>query len=161
MSIFSEVREFIIPNEICDRSDQILREAGLKSNEHFVLLSGKVHEDRFSVNTLHNPCQTSSNQQGGLLVEVDGYELFKLNKWLHENEEQLAIQIHTHPSVAFHSDIDDRFPMVTTVGGLSLVVPDFCKWGIRGPHTALYRLSDEGWIRLSAAEAELTVRIDT
>lgn len=37
----------------------------------------------------------------------------------------IRAQIHTHPKEAFHSPTDDQFPIVHTVGFLSLVIPDF------------------------------------
>ena len=78
-------------------------------------------------------------------MRVEADELHRLNVWLYENAERLAIQVHSHPTEAFHSDTDDAYPIVTTLGGLSLVVPDFARYGVRGPETALYRLSSAGW----------------
>ena len=37
----------------------------------------------------------------------------------------VRVQVHTHPHKAFHSPIDDAFPIVQTPGFLSLVIPDF------------------------------------
>ena len=39
--------------------------------------------------------------------------------------QQLVAQVHSHPSFPYHSDTDDRYPMVTIEGGLSIVVPLF------------------------------------
>lgn len=58
---------------------------------------------------------------------------FELNaQWLHSFWLELAqlrhgirVQIHTHPREAFHSQIDDRFPIIHSPGFLSLVIPDF------------------------------------
>jgi hypothetical protein len=54
--------------------------------------------------------------------------------WLNEFWEELAakdegvrVQIHTHPGAAYHSAIDDAFPMLTTPGFLSLVIPRFAQ----------------------------------
>jgi hypothetical protein len=35
------------------------------------------------------------------------------------------VQVHTHPKAAFHSLTDDTWPIVHTLGFLSLVVPNF------------------------------------
>ena len=86
-------------------------------------------------------------------MRVEADELHRLNVWLYESAERLAIQVHSHPTEAFHSDTDDTYPIVTTLGGLSLVVPDFARYGVRGPETALYRLSSAGWKGLSPADA--------
>ena len=47
--------------------------------------------------------------------------------WLMLARENLGIrvQVHTHPREAFHSPTDDDFPIIHTVGFLSLVFPDF------------------------------------
>jgi hypothetical protein len=58
-------------------------------------------------------------------------------------------QVHTHPGPAFHSETDDRFPIVHTPGFLSLVLPRFGE----GPQTLenayLARLdASGGWTAL-------------
>lgn len=160
MSTFESIREFVVPGELCDATDRQLREAGLDGDERFVLWSGVVCEDRLLVKTSHCPEQIAYRLAGGLCVRVGAEELHRLNMWLYENAEQLAIQVHSHPTVAFHSDTDDAYPMVTTLGGLSLVVPDFARHGVRGPNTALYRLSRAGWQRLSTPSARRVLRLE-
>ncbi len=39
----------------------------------------------------------------------------------------VAAQVHSHPFEAFHSPADDRWAVVSHVGALSLVVPEFCR----------------------------------
>lgn len=39
--------------------------------------------------------------------------------------EGIRIQVHTHPFAAFHSDIDDAYPIIHSTGFLSLVIPNF------------------------------------
>lgn len=159
MSTFESIREFVVPSELCDATDQRLREAGLDGNERFVLWSGIVHDDRLIVRTMHCPRQTAYRLANGLCVRVEADELHRLNVWLFENAERLAIQVHSHPTEAFHSDTDDAYPMVTTLGGLSLVVPDFARYGVRGPETALYRLSSTGWNELNPADARRVLQM--
>jgi hypothetical protein len=43
--------------------------------------------------------------------------------------------------------------MVTTRGGLSVVVPYFGHSGLQGPGVAHYRLSEAGWDELSSIRA--------
>ena len=160
MSTFESIREFVVPAELCEATDRHLREAGLDGNERFVLWSGVVRDDRLLVTTSHCPRQIAYSLAGGLCVRVEADELHRLNVWLYENAERLAIQVHSHPTEAFHSDTDDTYPMVTTLGGLSLVVPDFARYGVRGPRTALYRLSSEGWQRLSPIDARRVLRLE-
>ena len=161
MSTFESIREFVVPADLCDATDRQLREAGRDGNERFVLWSGVVRDDRLLVRTSHSPRQIAYNSlAGGLCVRVEAEELHRLNVWLYENAERLAIQVHSHPIEAFHSDTDDAYPMVTTLGGLSLVVPDFARYGVRGPKTALHRLSTAGWERLSLTDARHVLRLE-
>ena len=91
-------------------------------------------------------------------MEVKGEELHKLNAWLYTAEQVLAVQIHCHPGEAYHSETDNRFPIVTAVGGASVVVPDFCRHGLLTQGTAVYRLSDKGW-GLSPGPAHNIIRV--
>ena len=153
MNTFESIREFFVPADICDMSDRQLREAGLDGNERFVLWSGIARDERLIVRTMHVPTQNAYRLSSGLCVRVEADELHRLNLWLYENCERLAIQVHSHPREAYHSETDDTYPMVTTRGGLSLVVPEFCRYGVRGHNTALYRLSSTGWTALSDSDA--------
>ena len=153
MNTFEAISEFVVPADLCDACDRKLREAGANGDERFVLWSGVIRDQRLLIRTMHVPRQTSYRLSEGLCVRVDADELHRLNVWLYEHEERLAIQVHSHPTEAFHSETDDAYPMVTTLGGLSLVVPDFARYGVCGPDTALYRLSSSEWQELSPPEA--------
>jgi hypothetical protein len=98
------------------------------------------------------PTQTASSGPDGLLVVVEGDALFALNKHLYERGALLAGQVHTHPGSAYHSSTDDDFPLVTLVGGLSLVIPDFARGGLADWESwAFYRLEALGqWRELDA-----------
>ena len=161
MTTFDSIREFVVPAGICDGSDDHLREAGLSGNERFILWTGIVQDARFLVRTMHVPKQTAYRTSSGLCVRVEADELHRLNVWLYEHGERLAIQVHTHPTEAYHSDTDDTYPIVTTLGGLSLVVPDFARYGVRGPDTALYQLSQIGWEELSPRPARQLLRMES
>ena len=39
----------------------------------------------------------------------------------------LLAQIHSHPTHAFHSEMDDEYAIATALGAFSLVVPDFAR----------------------------------
>jgi len=61
-----------------------------------------------------------------------GYEVE--DNWLTNFWRQLAalhrsvkVQVHTHPGRAFHSATDDRWPIVSQPGFLSIVIPDFAE----------------------------------
>lgn len=135
-------------------TETTLRDAGREGFEAFVFWSGQMEGSRFAVRTAHVPGQTGYRSTRGLSVRVEGEALHRLNVWLYENEEVLGAQVHAHPSAAYHSDTDDSFPIVTSIGGLSLVVPNFCRRGLlRG--SAAYRLTGAGWEESERAVDEL------
>jgi len=77
----------------------------------------------------------SSNIVDGVVHPVHersafGYEVNAA--WLTEFWKELAVakrsikaQVHTHPASAFHSSSDDKWPIVSQPGFLSIVIPDF------------------------------------
>lgn len=75
---------------------------------------------------------------------VDGDELHRLNVYLHETGLRLIAQVHSHPTVAYHSETDDRYAVATTIGCFSLVVPDFAARPFALADCATYRLSALG-----------------
>jgi hypothetical protein len=143
----ADVDAFAVPADLIAATEEQLREAGRQVAERFVLWTGRQHERRFAVETLHVPAQTAYRLESGLCVRVDGPALQELNEWLFANGQRLAVQVHAHPGRAYHSDLDSTFPIVTVLGGLSIVVPDFCRRGLQDRGTAAYRLTRRGWKR--------------
>ena len=145
MSTLERIRWFSVSREQLAQTERALRRAGVEGYELFVLWSGSVNDSELLVRTCHVPKQTSSKTSQGLLVRVEGQALHELNVWLYEHNEVLAAQVHAHPTNAFHSDTDDAYPIVTELGGLSLVVPDFARRGVLTEGSAAFRLSRSGW----------------
>ena len=68
---------------------------------------------------------------------------------LHTERRTVRVQVHTHCGAAFHSQTDDEWPLVTTPGFLSLVVPRFAMGPIRRDELYLAELnSTSGWDRV-------------
>lgn len=141
----ADVEQFRVPAIIVAQTEEALRAAGAGGYEAFVLWSGRQNERLFDVRTIHVPRQDSYRLSSGLCVRVDGNELHRLNVWLYEAGEIMAVQVHAHPDDAYHSDTDDTYPIVATLGGLSIVAADFCRGGLFTRSTAIYRLYPDGW----------------
>lgn len=82
-------------------------------------------------------------------VHVGGFVLD--DRWLNDFWLRLArdnlgicIQVHTHPGAAFHSPIDDAYPVIHTPGFLSLVIPNFALGPIGFERAYLTELQDNG-----------------
>ena len=142
-----DVELFRVPANLIAWTENQLREAGRDVAERFVLWSGHQRERTFDVEAAHVPEQTAYRLDTGLCVRVEGPALHKLNDWLFEHGHRLAAQVHAHPDEAYHSDTDDAYPIVTALGGLSLVAPHFCASVLLGRGCAAYRLTRSGWER--------------
>lgn len=145
----ADVDRFIVPNQIVVESEEALRSAGARGHELFVLWTGLVEGNAFDVRTSHVPRQSSYHLPEGLLVRVESDALHQLNSWLYEHGEMLGVQVHAHPDRAYHSETDSTYPIVTTLGGLSLVAERFCAGDLLSRGSAAYRLTLRGWKRLA------------
>ncbi len=143
--MLADVREFVVPLDLVDQTLEPLHEAGRRGYEAFVLWGGHFVDDGgFEFLTAYFPEQTTSRGEEGLLVYVDGEALFRVNRAFYERGLVLGGQVHSHPTDAYHSETDDAYPLVTLVGALSGVVPDFGDGGRE-------RLNEWAWYRLVAA----------
>jgi hypothetical protein len=138
------IERFVVPRDLIKAGETAIRRAGRRGDECFVLWSGVADGPEFRVLASHVPRQTAFKFDSGVCVRVDGAELHRLGVWLFEAGQRLGVQIHSHPTDAYHSATDDAFPIVNTLGGLSIVVPWFGleSWFARG--TAAYRLNPAG-----------------
>jgi hypothetical protein len=152
MTTLETVTLFSVPAGIVDATDKHLRAAGHRGAECFVLWSGVAVGTSFVVRTMHVPRQTAYRSPEGISVRVEGPELHRLNVWLFEHGEQLGVQVHSHPTQAYHSETDDAYPIVTVRGAVSIVVPDFALAGLRGPGVAFYRLTSSTWDEVPSRE---------
>lgn len=160
MSDLLDVREVRVPRELVDAGREHLRVAGEKGCEAFVLWAGRRAGDVFDVLATLVPRQTAHRTPSGLLVEVDGDELLRINVWLYDNRLQLVAQLHAHPGEAYHSETDNAYPIMAQAGGLSLVLPDFAVRPFDVRDLAAHRLLPGlGWVRLSDAETATLLKV--
>jgi len=142
------VVRFRVRPEVLERTESALQEAGSRGCELFALWSGTVEDGTFAGTTLHIPEQKAYRLPSGLMVKVDAPALHKLNVWLYEHDETLGVQVHAHPTRAFHSTTDSTYPIVTELGSLSIVAPYFAADGLLTRGVACYRLTRRGFRRI-------------
>jgi hypothetical protein len=153
------VEEFVVPMDLVDQTLGPLQEAGQHGYEAFVLWGGRLEEQRFEFVSAYFPEQTTSRGEEGLLVYVEGEALFRVNRAFYEHGLILGGQVHSHPTAAYHSDTDDTYPLMTLIGGLSGVVPDFGDGGRdRIGEWAWYRLIGTGEWAPVGDETRITFR---
>jgi hypothetical protein len=62
----------------------------------------------------------------------------------------IRAQVHSHPHEAFHSSTDDAYPIIHSVGFLSLVVPDFAQGSVGFERAYLTEITPTGgWREVS------------
>lgn len=146
------VAHYLVERAVIHQTLIWLQEAGTRGFEGFVLWTGRFDPDPavFRFRSAVRPRQDAYQTEDGLLVTIPGEALHEVNVLAYEQGEILGGQAHSHPTDAYHSETDDRFPSVTILGGLSLVVPDFAAggWGALD-RWAWYRLQGYGhWAEL-------------
>lgn len=150
-----EIDRFIVPTSVLDPTLEALATIGRTGNEGIVVWGGVREDDgtTFRFETAYKPRQQSFKTDQGLLVHVGENALFDINRAFNERGLTLAGQAHCHPTEAFHSDTDDLLPIVTLLGGLSVVIPDFALGGRSDlDRFAWFRLASYGrWLPISEA----------
>jgi hypothetical protein len=89
----------------------------------------------------------------GAGFELDQIGLNELWLDLSRRHEGIRVQVHTHPAEAFHSIIDDQFPIIHSIGFLSLVIPDFASGPVGLERAFLTEIQPDGtWreVRISS-----------
>ena len=134
------LRRISVPQRVVDEVHEWLRIAGRQECEGVGFWAGVQDGDQFTVQSAYIPRQMAGRAGGGTMVVISGDELFRMNVWLHQRRLTLVAQIHSHPTDAYHSDTDDDFAVMSRIGGLSIVVPDYAQAPFSLDTIAVYRL---------------------
>ncbi|WP_191906988.1 Mov34/MPN/PAD-1 family protein [Adhaeribacter soli] len=154
------IKTVYIPQEFIDAVYLEFKDTGLKGFERLALFAGQKKGIEFFVNYLLYPKQQLVKGPDGLSFHVDGDELERIGDWLYQNNCCLVGQIHSHPTGAYHSEADDTLALITTFGGLSIVVPDFGNSDHNLKGSAFYRLLPEtGWTKLYPNQITSLIKI--
>lgn len=150
-----------VPLSQANKAHEFLRQVGLRdSAEAVALWAGTIEGTIFHVNQTIIPEQTPHRTPTGLCYTVSSEELHRTNVWLYEHGVRIIAQLHSHPSDAFHSELDDALPLATTAGCFSLVIPDFARHPFSLERCATYRLMPgRGWEELAPSEAARLITI--
>lgn len=81
--------------------------------------------------------------------ELDSHWINEFWLDLARTHQGIRVQIHTHSHEAFHSAIDDDFPIIHSVGFLSLVIPNFACGPVGFERAYLAEIAGDGrWIEV-------------
>jgi hypothetical protein len=144
-----QVGNVLLPAAVTRRTHAHLAEAGRAGLEGMALWAGAQDGETFQVRTCIIPQQQGHRTAHGLAVTVAGDELHRINLQLYREGLRLVAQIHSHPTEAYHSDVDDKYAMATALGAFSLVVPDFATGPFDVEAFAIYRLTPSPWWRFT------------
>lgn len=160
MKGFLGINKVRLPREIALEGHRFLRLAGEKHCEGIALWVGYTDGTVFQVTNLLIPRQAGVHTESGVCAVIEGAELRRIGMELYKANRELFAQIHSHPTEAYHSETDDEFAIVTTMGGLSLVVPDFAVRPFDLDDYASYRLSEQGiWDEMNPRDVTRLIEI--
>jgi hypothetical protein len=110
--------------------------------------------DPLSLTEVAHPRHKSSAY--ALSIESDWINAFWLD--LADRGMGVRIQVHIHPFEAFHSETDDAFPLLSDVGFLSLVIPNFAMGPAGFQDAYLTEIQPDG--RWQQVDINSRIRID-
>lgn len=160
MSGLSALKKISFPKSVLEKAYTFLQEAGKERFEAVALFAGVIDSDNAHVKEAILPLQKSYKLSSGLMYSVEAEELHRINVWLYTNKLRLIAQIHSHPQEAYHSETDDEYPIMSTEGGLSIVVPNFARSKMDHLTWAYYRLKPGmQWVELTDHELNILIEL--
>lgn len=141
-----------LAGEIVSCTFRTLRECGRRECECAVFWTGPAGED--VVDGVEHPL----HKRSPFGYDVNSGWLTDFWKRLAESRRSVKAQVHSHPAEAFHSATDDRWPIVSQAGFLSVVIPDFAAGEPSLDKAWIGRLQADGtWRHLSSAAEAVVV----
>jgi hypothetical protein len=153
MILPDDIEQYLVPTSVLVESRDYLAEPGRRGFEAVVVWIGRpIGERRAEVLATIRPAQEAIRSGEGVAVRVPPEAISELISALPEETAILA-RVHTHPSVPYHSSLDDTNMLVAHRGAISIVVPDFARHPIELARCSVNQLEgEEGWRELTATE---------
>lgn len=124
-----------IPGRVLEETEQALQRG---QHEVFVIWSAPLSDGEgpgspsAAITRCILPTQKPGFTASGVWVHIEGQELQRIQLDNHRRRERGIVQLHTHPSADVNmSALDREWEVVRHVGALSIIVPDYCKRGLR------------------------------
>ncbi|MBI1183584.1 hypothetical protein GC194_04900 [bacterium] len=161
MKLLSHCNEVIFERRELETAYRLMAHKGTSGMEGVALFAGRIDNDRALVKETIIPEQENGDMEDGLYFSVGQRELKRIARYLYSRGLILIAQIHSHPADAYHSAADDRYPIITELGAISIVVPDFANSPINYLNWAYYRLIGRlQWEKLSNREISKQIKIN-
>ena len=148
---------YVVPRRTLVESAEALRSLSGGVRESVVLWVGREQAGRALVQRMVVPRQRTS----AIHFDVSLKERLRIVRELATADEQLLVQLHTHPGEAFHSSTDDRLALPRHSGAISIVVPYFGReWKGDLRHVSVNRHLGAGmWSELSQDAVSLAFEV--
>lgn len=152
-SIDGPLKQIIVPPTVLETTVEFLRACGRERYEAVVLWTGVVDiEDRGYVLAELIPRQIGYRGADGVAVSIPGEEITRILMNLPRGE-MILCRVHSHPGRAYHSPTDDLNRLLSHVGAISIVVPDFAREPLDLRRCSVNELdAQHRWRELSRAE---------
>ena len=160
LKIPATLRNYLIPQRVLQQTREFLRERGEHGVEGVVLWLGEIVDDETgSLLAAYVPEQVAIRSELGVAVEVTREGLTRLITSLPAGVFVL-VRVHSHPTNAFHSDLDDTNMLISHTNAISIVVPDFAREPIVLEHCSVNELRHGvGWVELDPAAVRARFRV--
>lgn len=149
------LRHYTVPQEILEQTTDFLRRRGKEGLEATVAWLGRVVDATHAeIQRAYAPEQIGYATDEGVAVEVTQQGLAALIAALEPGIFVLA-RVHSHPTRAYHSPLDDDNMLISHEGAISIVVPNFARDSIDLGTCSVNELRHGlGWQELSAEEVD-------
>jgi hypothetical protein len=160
LKIPSTLRNYLVPLRVLEQTREFLRDRGDHGVEGVVLWLGEILDDETgAVLGAYVPEQIARRSTLGVSVEVTQEGLTRLIAGLPPGVFVL-IRVHSHPTDAYHSDLDDDNMLISHANAISIVVPDYARDPIVIEACSVNELRHgEGWNELDQIEVRERFRV--
>lgn len=149
--------KLVIGSDCLNQAREFFETAGAYGREGTGFLFAKPRGESFQVTQFVAPDQITGRDSCWVEVTMKGK--LEIAAAL-APDELIAARIHSHPSEAFHSSVDDRNPGLTAEGAWSIVVPYYGLGLRRGIDAcAIYQRQNGKWRELMSDEIAAEISI--
>lgn len=150
-----DYRGLIVPVAVRKKTDSYLLVSRRNGVEVVLLWSATPNTNPLQVKTVWFPRQVS----GKAFFQVPEEQLFEINKEISKVDQVLVAQVHTHPTLAFHSSTDDEFAIASHEGAYSIVVPEYGSVSVSDYAQCAYFVKRaRNWRQLTISESQQLIR---
>lgn len=152
------ITKVILPMAIFKKTLEFFRKHGEEFLEALALWVGIESSNVFKIKEVWFP-----NQENSIIsYYVSDIDVHLINVKLNKMKYSAIAQIHTHPDDAYHSQIDDQYPILVLSGSFSIVVPDLGNKSVNKilNEMVIYRLISGKWILQPKEEVNEIFKIE-